>query len=388
MQDMDREARGLAFELLLNVSVPKFGETSDNWDSSGVSADGRRVAVSDGTSSDLYSGLFARQLVVNFCDASSETGPEAASDWIRKSAIEWQRSVEQIAATATSARGERIRFRIARNDCGAATFVGLELQSRSAHSDAVSWTTSYVGDTMFFHLSAERKLLTAVPRLSSKDFNNYPDCLLSREDSTTVSVKQRKDVGWPGDILIIATDALAKWLMTSYEHGLWHERIDELLSLRPEEFDGWVQRWRDDAEFPLGDDDTTCVVLRLPGTPPRRTDTRPQLRVPAVPIDDVASVQSGNPEIFQPFTPSRATTVFPARTAKSSFGRRSFFTSLMSWPSMARRRVPRLPGVLRADSTTRSNRHRFFPARTSLFAALAIGLLFCVLVILVVSLLA
>jgi len=330
---------GQAIAVLKHASVPKHGEeASTNWDGYAISEDRLRLAVSDGTSSDFFSGIFARRLVENYCARQGDVdGSDEHTGWIEKSRTEWRATVESVAAHAQGDRSVRLKNRLARNDSGAATFVGVEFLKEPSASGMVCWKTTFLGDTVLFHLTRDLRLLNTVPQLSSSQFDNYPECLLTRAMPNSIAPHMRDDCGRPGDMLIIVTDALAKWLIGRHEHGLLRQSIEELLALGEGEFGAWVNRWRDDVEHRLGDDDTTFVAVKLAGRLLIAPDTRAAMRA-AKPLTSVEPVRSLSPlPALQPLSPATesAGSIAGSRTADAaSYVQQTMRTDTLSFPAL------------------------------------------------------
>jgi hypothetical protein len=127
-----------------------------------------------------------------------------------------------------------------------ATVLGLSL-----HADG-RWRAVSVGDCCLFHVRGDA-LVRRWPFASPDDFTNRPALVPSRSDRR-VPAPERTDGPWrPGDRFLLATDAVAAWLL--------HEEDAATRDWDPDSFRAAVGRARDDGS--LRNDDATLLVLDL-----------------------------------------------------------------------------------------------------------------------------
>jgi hypothetical protein len=128
------------------------------------------------------------------------------------------------------------------------------------------WYAVAIGDTCLFAVrpSSPQPIIASLPMEKSTDFSNRPPLLSSRRDANLDSllpyVRYKEAPFQKGDILLMATDALAQWLLAQQELGElgWQE----LLSIHDQQsFARFVEkkRW----EGVMEEDDTTLVVITL-----------------------------------------------------------------------------------------------------------------------------
>jgi hypothetical protein len=136
-----------------------------------------------------------------------------------------------------------------------ATLLGLQFQP-----DAQTWQAFAIGDSCFFQIR-DGVLKRAFPLEHSAQFDSRPILLSSNpannkrvwDDIVVVEGEYQA-----GDILIFATDALAKWLLARTEAG--ERPWDALCGLKsPEEFDTFVTQLRHDRV--MRNDDVTLVIV-------------------------------------------------------------------------------------------------------------------------------
>ena len=95
----------------------------------------------------------------------------------------------------------------------------------------------------------------------SSQFNNTPGLICSNSANNNglwEQVRQLRGEIRTGDVVILASDALAAWLLQECEsHGRpW----ETLLSMDADEWEGWVQAQR--AERSMRNDDTTLIIIK------------------------------------------------------------------------------------------------------------------------------
>lgn len=190
------------------------------------------AAIADGASSDAFSGLWARCLVESFCQTGGLYLEEARG--------RWQATVS----------GQTLPWFLAdklRQGTHAA-FLGIAL---SNDSEA---TVSAVGDCCLFHLGTGG-LITSFPLTSAGDLGRHP-ALIGTRGAPTVPLETTLSIG-TGEALLLATDALAGWLLQEKAQEPWAS----LLALQnPSDFARFISALR--TANRLVRDDTTLVIVR------------------------------------------------------------------------------------------------------------------------------
>jgi hypothetical protein len=146
----------------------------------------------------------------------------------------------------------------------AATFLGVSLQIQTNTIRCIA-----LGDTCLFLLRPNKArsnwtLELSVPMDSSARFNDRPPLLSSRPDDNAATLFPYFQVAeYPfleGDILLMATDALAQWLLSQIEQRQSEWLI--LLKLRdPQHFIAFINAQRQNTQ--MIDDDTTLLIVPL-----------------------------------------------------------------------------------------------------------------------------
>ncbi len=211
---------------------------------------GLRVAIADGASTASASGLWGQILVKTavdckapWCRASFRTGILAIkrAEWHHQARAALPQPLSWFAEAALD-RG------------GFSTLMVVEIQGN--HWRAEGW-----GDSCLFHLRAGLPV-QALPDLEPEAFEKNPYLLASvpgHDEGIAKNLLYARGNLLRGDILLLATDALACWLITT---GAWSEALREISRLRSEEaFSLWVDELR--REQGLKNDDTTLVLVEL-----------------------------------------------------------------------------------------------------------------------------
>ncbi len=187
--------------------LAKQGHRDDEYEDAvaGDAAAGR-FAIADGASESAFAATWARLLVEAFV---ARPGPW--SEWLAGARSAWQQR-----CTAGAALPWYLEEKLAQG--AAATLLGVSF------SGPDRWRAAAVGDSCLFHVRGGR-LERSFPLRHSTQFGNEPDLLLSRTIPGSVRCKRWNTNGtWrPGDVLLLATDALAQSLLREAEagHGAW-----------------------------------------------------------------------------------------------------------------------------------------------------------------------
>lgn len=224
-------------------TVPKYGR--DQWENED-SFDGNRrsgrYAVSDGAStaarSEVWSRILTEAFVRERVDPLCTEGLGALRDrwWkqVDSGSLPWFAQTKLLEGSA-------------------ATFLGVAFADGRYRAEAL-------GDSCLFHMR-EGKLLTVGPLVRSEQFTRTPPLVY-----THPSIELAQDDVWiqegehqPGDVFVLATDAVAKHLLRRHEQ-------DGMVPPLPkpgdtsEKFQHWVYEQRTAGQ--LDNDDTTMCVVR------------------------------------------------------------------------------------------------------------------------------
>jgi hypothetical protein len=235
-------------------SLPKQGyqpeEYEDAWAYTAT-----RLALADGASDAFESQLWAQALVQAFIHQPPELHRAALLDWLAapiqvwKEGIHWQRL-----SWYAEEKARRGAF---------ATLLGVTFAWSTAdgagETDAmVPWAAMAVGDVCLFQIHAE-EVIVHFPVQRAADFGTTPPLLSSRLDYNRRSLEALRTCtgeSWPGDLFVLATDALAAWFLSQVETGArpWQR----LIGLTEDTFAALVASLR--REGVIRNDDVTLVL--------------------------------------------------------------------------------------------------------------------------------
>ena len=152
-------------------------------------------------------------------------------------------------------------------DHGSATFVGLEICKPNQAGKKI-WKALAVGDSCLFHFKHQSDELVSFPISKSTEFTTVTEGVSSLPKYQSFKPSEKYDSYEYGDIFILATDALAQWIL--YDKESSSNRWKKLINLsKEEEFASFIKQLRGDRL--IKDDDTTLcrieVVTPIPPTP-------------------------------------------------------------------------------------------------------------------------
>jgi len=235
--------------------APKRGETRSD-DRSSIARHGGgllRIAVSDGASEPIFSGIWARMLARAYTRRRYATPQQALSLASGRLGDAWRQTAS--AATCDDPVRRALQEAKVRRGSGA-TLLALELGQRG------TWQAFAYGDTCLFHFR-DSALIRSFPMLSADDFPAAPDLVSTRPELNDRLEPAKTAAGaWRvGDVFLLATDALSRWILREVEiHGPAAVH-GELASLTRPTFPCWVERLR--AAGALQNDDVTLRSLML-----------------------------------------------------------------------------------------------------------------------------
>lgn len=199
-----------------------------------------RAAVADGATESAFSGAWARRLVQGFvsdpvgdADAFAARLPGWQADW---------------AETAGSRSAELPWYAAAKAEEGAfAALLGLAL-----HADA-SWHALALGDCCLFHLRRGKAVGRPWPVEEAGALGYHPALVPSQPGRPVPPVEARHGSWRRGDAFLLATDALAAWLMETDPAAV--------RAFTPDAFHQTVLQAR--AAHRMRNDDVTLVMLEI-----------------------------------------------------------------------------------------------------------------------------
>jgi hypothetical protein len=231
------------FKLTANVfAVPKAGNRPDEYeDATASDLLSGRFAIADGATESSFAAEWARLLSGAFVERPVERG--GWSDWLTGPRSCWEGRVGGL---------ELPWYAEEKREAGAfATLLGLEFQGRGW------WRAVAIGDSCLFQLRGS-ELIVAFPLEEADSFDNRPDLIQSHPEGGPPCELWAEGGCEPGDRFLLATDALASWLLAQAEAGrpAWAE-LEAVADA--DEFARRVEAWR--AGHRLHNDDVTLLVI-------------------------------------------------------------------------------------------------------------------------------
>ena len=218
-----------------------------------------RLAVADGASESMLSGLWADLLVRTWC--RSRRRP---ADQVVAAAMSGWRTALVAYLEGREAQQRPIEwFEQPGLERGAhATLLGVEVVGPVRPGGRGRWSAVSLGDSCLFQVRQDA-LVRAFPMEDVNAFGNAPKLVPTREGqlSRVVANLDRADGSWEdGDVLLLTTDAVAAWVLAGAAAG--RRPWQELLRFDQDDdaaFAAWAARER--AAGRLRNDDLT--VLRV-----------------------------------------------------------------------------------------------------------------------------
>ena len=214
-----------------------------------------RYAIADGVTRSFFPKEWATLLVEHFCESINLSSVKTDwKDWIGPIQQKWYEQIEEKVS-------ERNLFYLTNpfnaKKSAASTFIGIEF-----NKDNDAWEAMIVGDSCLFHKSGSGFKSYLIE--NSTDFTNYPEVFASfvRDNHSEPTFIHGNTN--PGDTFILATDALAKWILEHKEIGKLDAALDRLKVMETDEkFYQFVHEARHDEAIRLVNDDVTLMLISV-----------------------------------------------------------------------------------------------------------------------------
>jgi hypothetical protein len=222
-----------------------------------------RVAIADGASEGIFCKRWAALLARTFVEDESDLGvPATLNSWVEKCRNLWAAEID-VPHLAWSKQ-----VKVARTGA-AATFLGLELcvasEVEGDGNYSVAWRAWAVGDACLFILRSER-IISSFPVMAAREFGPGPTLLRTLGAGGDPTPAQARGTCRPGDVLVLATDAVAEYLLQSAERGEGTSHV-RLLAAGLDE-DTWLAEIEGlRSRNQMVNDDCTLVLVRLAADP-------------------------------------------------------------------------------------------------------------------------
>ncbi len=246
--------------------LPKAGNRPEEYEDSSLvvypqhmGVSGRRtarVSVSDGASESAFAREWANILTNAFVERPpdiSRLTEDSLRDWLAPAQEEWRDAVPW----------DRIPWHgEAKARAGAfATLLGLIVRSAPDEPQRLSWQALAVGDGCLFVVRDDR-LQFSFPLEDAAEFDNNPALVCSNPDNAGElwgRLHRSRGKCVPGDLLILASDALACWFLARNDEG--QRPWETLLALDSLGWEAWVEEQR--SAGTMRNDDTTLVTISV-----------------------------------------------------------------------------------------------------------------------------
>lgn len=214
-------------------------------------------AVADGVGTAVFSNIWARIIAKHFLTIPLlSSHPFEVDWWIRPAQDEYKNQAPDPMMLSLGARKKA-------QEGSFTTLVALRLLEIDA--EKVSAQALAFGDScLLVHRGAPEESVFSFPLEKVADFERGPVCLpsfLKRFDRTFTTCLARSVTLKPGDQVILATDAVAKWVIGGGGRGerFYAEAFAQVASQTPETWPDFIQAHRDSGE--MVDDDVTAIVV-------------------------------------------------------------------------------------------------------------------------------
>ena len=239
-------------------------------DACAVSPDETLFALCDGVGTSYFSRPWATLLAQQWVTRPLEAyDAEAMEIWLYEPRMRWQHWVLDTWLPTINQRNQNLGHKtFSRQEAeefvkmgAAATFLGVMLDKNNA-----TWHATALGDTCLFcfsHQASHSLNVKCFPLQKAADFTDQPPSIPSttRANISLLAsrMQHRSGTYQPGDVLLLATDALAMWLFKQLEQQTLS--LEQMLQLSQEEFAHFVNQQR--LKKQMNDDDTTLLIVPL-----------------------------------------------------------------------------------------------------------------------------
>jgi len=239
-------------------------------DACAISPDETLFALCDGVGASYFSRPWATLLAQQWVTRPLEAyDADALETWLYEPRMRWQHWVLDTWLPTINQRNQNLEHKIfSRQEAeefvkmgAATTFLGVMLDKKNA-----TWHAAALGDTCLFcfsHQASHSWKVRYFPLQKSADFTDQPPSIPSttRANLSLLASRMhhRSETYQSGDVILLATDALAMWLFKQLEQQTLP--LEQILQLSQEEFVHLVNQQR--LKKQMNDDDTTLLIVPL-----------------------------------------------------------------------------------------------------------------------------
>ncbi|HEU0001194.1 MAG TPA: protein phosphatase 2C domain-containing protein [Ktedonobacteraceae bacterium] len=216
--------------------------------------------VADGAGSTLFSNIWADILVEQFVkDPLMSSDPFEMEWWIRQAQKHYQERAPQ---------SDRLNWNARRKALEQGAYSTLAtLRFTRAERTAASAELLVVGDSCIITGNPQKQQITSFPLQHSQEFDRAPYCVpaLPKNLNRYTLYARTWEVSFaPGDIIILATDAVARWIIgggaSGNESNSWLA-FNEVAQKRERDWPEFIDACR--ANQSMVDDDSTAMIIAL-----------------------------------------------------------------------------------------------------------------------------
>lgn len=224
--------------------MPKAGHRADEYEDAFAISEGEEgpvhVAIADGATESAFARAWAQRLVRGCIEASA-----VSAEAVKACLPAWRTAWNDVVAGRTEALPW---YAAAKAEQGAYA----ALLSLAVRADG-TWQAVALGDCGLMHLR-DGALVTAWPMDDPEQFNNRPALLSSTAEASMPPMQEQSGRWQPGDAFVLATDALAAWLLSTDPARALHWTEDTFHDAATSARDAGALR----------NDDVTALILSLP----------------------------------------------------------------------------------------------------------------------------
>jgi hypothetical protein len=180
----------------------KLAETESE-DAVGCRDSAHIYAIADGATLSAFAGHWAQLLVDHACENGLPRRGQLDA-WLKVPNEQWDAARSERAGEAWWSDPNRT---------ASATFLGAQLSPQAGGQE---WRFAMIGDCCAF-LLRRGELILVGPITRSADFDFNPRCLSSGPSEAPDDLREKTIPAEQGDVLILATDALAEWILRRLE---------------------------------------------------------------------------------------------------------------------------------------------------------------------------
>lgn len=237
------------------ITHKKAENLDDCQDAFEVNKEHSRYAVADGATRSFFPKCWAELLVRHFCEIPYPFSSEDRwKEWLVPIQEKWY---EQVDARVKARNQFYLTNSFNAREPAVAAFIGLEIDKVNG-----KWKAIVIGDSCLFHKSNSEFQSYLIKR--SEDFTSHLAAFASFPERNHYNPAFIDGKIQSGDIFILATDALAKWIVQHKEANQLDRALNQLKRIKTDEqFNNFVDLARDHENIRLVNDDVTLMLISI-----------------------------------------------------------------------------------------------------------------------------